>query len=132
MTWEGFASEVRIHQVGFMGDPNEVKPGRGEFHENPSSCICQSSLPNNQGSDIQDESAVTFQKGKEFSTIGSDTGEINDYDQNFEDEQELADPEDVDTENTTVPGKELPQGINKDPRIILTSDQPELDEFLSD
>ena len=24
-----------------MGEPNEVKPGRGEFHENPSSCICE-------------------------------------------------------------------------------------------
>ncbi|KAJ4846302.1 O-fucosyltransferase 16 [Turnera subulata] len=41
MTWEEFASRVRTHQIGFMGEPNEVKPGRGEFHENPSSCICE-------------------------------------------------------------------------------------------
>ncbi|KAH8498018.1 hypothetical protein Peur_073258 [Populus x canadensis] len=40
-TWEEFASRVRSHQIGFMGEPNEVKPGRGVFHENPSSCICQ-------------------------------------------------------------------------------------------
>ena len=23
-----------------MGDPNEIKPGRGEFHEHPTDCIC--------------------------------------------------------------------------------------------
>ncbi|KAL3843325.1 hypothetical protein ACJIZ3_000728 [Penstemon smallii] len=40
MTWEEFGSRVRTSQIGFMGDPNEVKPGRGEFHENPISCIC--------------------------------------------------------------------------------------------
>ncbi|MQM05846.1 hypothetical protein Taro_038660 [Colocasia esculenta] len=42
VTWEAFVSRVRIHQRGFMGDPNEVRPGRGEFHENPSTCICES------------------------------------------------------------------------------------------
>ncbi|CAN0845426.1 O-fucosyltransferase 6, partial [Linum grandiflorum] len=40
-TWEEFGSRVRSSQIGFMGIPNEVKPGRGEFHENPSSCICE-------------------------------------------------------------------------------------------
>ncbi|CAK7329374.1 unnamed protein product [Dovyalis caffra] len=43
-TWEEFASRVRTHQIGFMGEPNETKPGRGEFHENPSSCICEDSV----------------------------------------------------------------------------------------
>ncbi|KAL9244818.1 hypothetical protein vseg_018542 [Gypsophila vaccaria] len=41
LTWEEFASGVRTHQVGFMGEPNEVKPGRGEFHENPTPCLCR-------------------------------------------------------------------------------------------
>lgn len=41
MTWEEFASRVRTSQIGFMGEANEVKPGRGEFHEYPSSCICE-------------------------------------------------------------------------------------------
>ncbi|GMH04660.1 hypothetical protein Nepgr_006500 [Nepenthes gracilis] len=45
MTWEEFASKVRTHQRGFMGAPNEVRPGRGEFHENPSTCICENSDP---------------------------------------------------------------------------------------
>ncbi|PPD98431.1 hypothetical protein GOBAR_DD04559 [Gossypium barbadense] len=41
MTWDEFASKVRTYQIGFMGEPKEVKPGKGEFHENPDSCICQ-------------------------------------------------------------------------------------------
>lgn len=43
MNWETFASKVQKHQKGFMGEPNEVRLGRGGFHENPSSCICQTS-----------------------------------------------------------------------------------------
>lgn len=26
-----------------MGEPDEMKPGQGEFHENPASCICRTS-----------------------------------------------------------------------------------------
>ncbi|KAJ0077177.1 hypothetical protein Patl1_35690 [Pistacia atlantica] len=37
MRWEEFASRVRTHQIGFMGEPNEGKPGRGEFNKNPTS-----------------------------------------------------------------------------------------------
>ncbi|KAL6882626.1 hypothetical protein ACP4OV_011316 [Aristida adscensionis] len=40
MTWDTFASKVRTSQKGFMGEPNEIKPGRGEFHEHPMDCIC--------------------------------------------------------------------------------------------
>ncbi|XP_074572541.1 O-fucosyltransferase 16-like isoform X1 [Curcuma longa] len=40
MSWDEFALKVRTHQRGFMGEPKEVRPGRGEFHENPSTCIC--------------------------------------------------------------------------------------------
>ncbi|KAJ8625693.1 hypothetical protein MRB53_034223 [Persea americana] len=29
MTWEAFASKVRTNQIGFMGEPNEVRPGKG-------------------------------------------------------------------------------------------------------
>ncbi|KAL8229482.1 hypothetical protein R6Q57_014382 [Mikania cordata] len=41
MTWEEFATTTREYQVGFMGEPGEVKQGRGEFHENPLACICE-------------------------------------------------------------------------------------------
>ncbi|XP_057769142.1 O-fucosyltransferase 6 isoform X2 [Salvia miltiorrhiza] len=48
MTWHDFASQIRAFQVGFMGEPNEVKPGRGEFHEHPLPCICQRRGPRNE------------------------------------------------------------------------------------
>ncbi|XP_051189429.1 O-fucosyltransferase 6 [Lolium perenne] len=40
MSWDKFSSQMRILQKGFMGDPLEVMPGRGEFHANPAACIC--------------------------------------------------------------------------------------------
>ncbi|EOA18388.1 hypothetical protein CARUB_v10006918mg [Capsella rubella] len=43
MTWDDFSSKVRRYQKGFMGEPDEMKPGEGEFHENPASCICRTS-----------------------------------------------------------------------------------------
>ncbi|TYI39654.1 hypothetical protein ES332_A02G109500v1 [Gossypium tomentosum] len=43
MTWEEFSSRIHTLQKGFMGEPKEVRPGRGEFHENPSTCICEDS-----------------------------------------------------------------------------------------
>ncbi|XP_022892786.1 O-fucosyltransferase 29-like isoform X2 [Olea europaea var. sylvestris] len=41
MDWSTFARKVKSCQRGFMGEPEEIKPGRGEFHEYPASCICQ-------------------------------------------------------------------------------------------
>ncbi|GLT73988.1 hypothetical protein SLA2020_458110 [Shorea laevis] len=44
MDWDTFSRKVRISQRGFMGEPDEMRPGRGEFHEYPYSCICQKPL----------------------------------------------------------------------------------------
>ncbi|KAL1548988.1 O-fucosyltransferase 29 [Salvia divinorum] len=41
MDWSSFSRKVKLCQRGFMGEPEEMKPGRGEFHEFPSTCICQ-------------------------------------------------------------------------------------------
>ncbi|CAO2048027.1 unnamed protein product [Urochloa humidicola] len=41
MGWGTFASKVQTFQKGFMGEPNEVEPGRGGFYEYPLDCICQ-------------------------------------------------------------------------------------------
>lgn len=35
MTWDEFSTKVRKYQTGFMGEPDEMKAGEGEFHENP-------------------------------------------------------------------------------------------------
>ncbi|KAK4338238.1 hypothetical protein RND71_042725 [Anisodus tanguticus] len=41
MNWATFSRKVKSCQRGFMGEPEEMRPGRGEFHEFPSSCICK-------------------------------------------------------------------------------------------
>lgn len=41
MDWRTFAKKVKSAQRGFMGEPDEMKPGRGEFHEFPAACICR-------------------------------------------------------------------------------------------
>lgn len=41
MGWDTFARKVKSCQRGFMGEPEEMRPGRGEFHEYPASCICK-------------------------------------------------------------------------------------------
>lgn len=41
MLWTTFSSKVKSAQRGFMGEPDEMKPGRGDFHEYPYSCICK-------------------------------------------------------------------------------------------
>ncbi|KAI5071986.1 hypothetical protein GOP47_0012092 [Adiantum capillus-veneris] len=43
MTWNMFALKLRKVQRGFMGEPKEMRPGRGQFFENPSACICEKS-----------------------------------------------------------------------------------------
>ncbi|PIN13602.1 hypothetical protein CDL12_13779 [Handroanthus impetiginosus] len=41
MDWSTFSRKVKSCQRGFLGEPEEMRPGRGEFHEYPSACICQ-------------------------------------------------------------------------------------------
>lgn len=41
MDWDTFAKKVKACQRGFMGEPDEMRPGRGEFHEFPSTCVCK-------------------------------------------------------------------------------------------
>ena len=41
MDWDTFSRKVKTYQRGFMGDPDEMRPGRGEFHEFPYSCVCK-------------------------------------------------------------------------------------------
>lgn len=48
LTWDAFQSKVRAFQKGFMGEPGEIKAGRGEFHENPVACICDKNRKSNK------------------------------------------------------------------------------------
>ncbi|GAV72839.1 O-FucT domain-containing protein [Cephalotus follicularis] len=54
MDWETFSKKVKSCQRGFMGEPDEMRPGRGEFHEFPYSCVCEKPFSNDERS--KDES----------------------------------------------------------------------------
>ncbi|KAL8196186.1 hypothetical protein R6Q57_025186 [Mikania cordata] len=41
LPWESFAKKLKAAQQGFLGEPDEMKMSRGEFHEYPSTCICK-------------------------------------------------------------------------------------------
>ncbi|OAY74103.1 uncharacterized protein At1g04910 [Ananas comosus] len=45
MDWETFSRRVKAAERGFMGEPYEMRPGRGDLHEYPSPCICQRPAP---------------------------------------------------------------------------------------
>ncbi|XP_043717163.1 O-fucosyltransferase 29-like [Telopea speciosissima] len=66
MDWDTFSRKVRSCQKGFMGEPDEVRPGRGEFHEFPSSCICRKPY----GKNIADNSSALEPPG--LYVLGSD------------------------------------------------------------
>ncbi|KAK6947569.1 GDP-fucose protein O-fucosyltransferase [Dillenia turbinata] len=55
MDWETFAKKVKSCQRGFMGEPDEMRPGRGDFHEFPYSCICQKPVDYLKGESRSDQ-----------------------------------------------------------------------------
>ncbi|KAJ4954312.1 hypothetical protein NE237_011095 [Protea cynaroides] len=65
MDWHTFARKVRSCQKGFIGEAEEARPGRDEFLEFPSSCICRKPY----GQNIVDNSSDLEPPGRVF---GSD------------------------------------------------------------
>ncbi|KAG6704648.1 hypothetical protein I3842_07G142600 [Carya illinoinensis] len=121
MTWDVFASRVRTFQRGFMGEPNEVRPGRGEFHENPSTCVCEDS----DAKAKRDSGPRKYGKG--YSPTRKDV--VID-DQNVDDEPEWLDMDDDEDQNDPLErGLFNGTGLDYDG---ATSDEPELEEILSD
>ncbi|XP_030513317.1 O-fucosyltransferase 29 isoform X2 [Rhodamnia argentea] len=57
MDWETFSKKVKSYQRGFMGEPDELRLGRGEFHEFPSSCICEKRSSENDFGKDEDHSS---------------------------------------------------------------------------
>lgn len=123
MTWEEFTSGIRKYQRGFMGEPKEVRPGRGEFHENPASCICEDS----------EAKAKMDSVPKKFggeNVVTNENVDVATDDENLDDEPEISDPEDEEDPND-LHGKILNNGTILDYDGSL-SEEPELDELLSD
>ncbi|XP_010242866.1 PREDICTED: uncharacterized protein At1g04910 isoform X2 [Nelumbo nucifera] len=128
MTWEAFASRVRTHQRGFMGEPKEVRPGRGEFHENPSTCICEdpeAKVKLDSGS----QRTKVHENGRVNNT-GKETGESAD-DHSPDDEPDWSDLDYMENQNG-LGEKGLTNGNDMDYSLLLKSEEPELEEMLSD
>ncbi|XP_074263852.1 O-fucosyltransferase 16-like [Silene latifolia] len=118
MTWEEFASKVRSYQRGFMGLPNEVRPGRGEFHENPSTCICED----------------TNAKAKRDASLrkigmGKDTRKEEPEDRDIDDDIEVTDP---DFDDEVTPQERRTMNETTLDYDGITSDEPEIEDLLSD
>ncbi|KAF5943171.1 hypothetical protein HYC85_020813 [Camellia sinensis] len=94
-TWDVFASGVRNYQRGLMGEPKEVRPGRGEFHENPAACICE----NTEAKEKMESGPRKL--GKVIGATRKDIGEVVD-DENDDDEPEWPDPDDEEDQNTPL------------------------------
>ncbi|XP_022132837.1 uncharacterized protein At1g04910 [Momordica charantia] len=123
MTWGAFSSKVRTYQRGFMGEPNEVRPGRGEFHENPSACICEDAKPH-----VKSDPAPRKYGKSDITPRRDETTTVdepnNDYEPEWPDldeEEEQVDFQDKGPFNTT--------GLDYD---AMNSEEPELEEMLSD
>ncbi|KAJ8765080.1 hypothetical protein K2173_010561 [Erythroxylum novogranatense] len=125
-SWEGFASEVQTHQIGFMGAPNEMKPGWGEFHENPWSCICEDSEAKAKG-------GPENQIGEEYtnSEENNEMGENGDDHHKMEDdgEQDLAETGYLENVNG-VQGKVRGNAILMENTEELNVEQSEMEELL--
>lgn len=100
-----------------MGAPKEVRPGRGEFHENPHTCICEDA-------DAKEKKDTLHRKyGKAYNTTGEDF--VND-DQNVDEDQEMPDfDDDGSQERGQVNGTTLDYDG-------FSSEEPEIEELLSD
>ncbi|KAF5747224.1 hypothetical protein HS088_TW06G01405 [Tripterygium wilfordii] len=118
MTWEAFASKVRRDQRGFIGEPKEVRPGRGEFHENPSTCICE------DYDAMAQRNSGPKKFGKESEASRKD--DVISQDQNVDNEPEWPDTDQDDLQD------QGPFNFTNVDYDADTSEEPELEELLSD
>lgn len=113
MSWDRFASKVQTFQKGFMGEPNEIKPGRGEFHEHPMDCICAKS----KGKTGQSRPHQSKRAGEAVENLSSD-GDL--------------DWRDLDYVEHTPLGKDTSNESESDDIRVGGSDIPELEDMMSD
>ncbi|GAB2210446.1 hypothetical protein Droror1_Dr00015712 [Drosera rotundifolia] len=121
MTWEEFASKVKTHQRGFMGAPNEIRPGRGEFHENPSTCICE----NSDAKLRKDSRSRKFGLEKIQTKVEAEDSDDHNLDDDFE-----GTDADYDGDHSGLQDTQKSNGTIVDDDV--NSDEPELEDMLSD
>ncbi|GJW93419.1 hypothetical protein Tco_0173091 [Tanacetum coccineum] len=102
-----------------MGEPKEIRLGRGEFHENPTTCICEDTEAKSRSKTLP----------LKFGNANIDSDEVV-TDQDIENELEASDQD----EDDDLMGSQFLQSFNEtnvddDPSI---SELPKLEELLSD
>jgi hypothetical protein len=115
MSWAAFSARVRVLQRGFMGEPKEVRPGREEFHENPSTCICERT------------GGKTVTKSKSGDEQGVNYGA-----QEIEVVSEPEVPSLTDEEAGESEVEEDAPGEKEDDDALVRAEDPELEQVLSD
>ncbi|XP_062196315.1 O-fucosyltransferase 16-like [Phragmites australis] len=120
MSWDAFSSKVHMFQKGFMGEPKELRPGRGEFHENPSTCICERTDGTVAKSKSQNDQVLNniTERGK---AIGEPA--VPNY---TDKEVGESDAEDAPAEKEETVDTEL------DEDVLVRPEDPELEQILSD
>ncbi|XP_027353664.1 O-fucosyltransferase 16 [Abrus precatorius] len=120
LTWEVFASSVRTFQKGFMGEPKEVRPGRGGFHENPSTCICEDSVAK------ADKNSGTRKYGKDTAMKKN----VANDEPNVDNEPEWPEMDDDDDDQNDLVEKGFNETLSD--YETLNFEDPELEEIISD
>ncbi|MBA0613011.1 hypothetical protein Godav_013534 [Gossypium davidsonii] len=130
MTWEELSSRIRTLQKGFMGEPKEVRPGRGEFHENPSTCICEDSEAMGKvKADSRHKKHRKLDDSSRKDVMVSD--DQNDYDDNDVPEWPDLDEDEDEEDESGSKEKHLSNVTGSDYGAVI-SDEPELEAMLSD
>ncbi|XP_064935133.1 O-fucosyltransferase 6-like [Musa acuminata AAA Group] len=123
MTWETFSSRICIFQRGFMGEPNEVRPGRGGFHEHPSACICGSSeVAAHSNHDIQTNLGNRNLK----SNVSRSAGETIDNHSSYEDFDRI----DLDDGENTPLHRSTSSGMESEYNVFIRREDQELEDII--
>lgn len=104
-----------------MGEPNELRSGSGEFHENPTSCICQ-----NSGSEVKTEG---------FSNPQNQTHEGNKVENRTENQpaEEVREWSELDYDLDNYRKQVQLKGTNIESLpLLMGTDQAEVQVFFSD
>ncbi|CAD6245674.1 unnamed protein product [Miscanthus lutarioriparius] len=121
MSWDAFSSKVHMVQKGFMGELKELRPGRGEFHENPSTCICERT----------DGKAVARAKSRDDQVLnsGADRGKgIGEPAVPNHTDEEVGEPDD----DEDAPAEKEIVDAEMDDDVLVGPEDPELEQILSD
>ncbi|VAI86940.1 unnamed protein product [Triticum turgidum subsp. durum] len=139
MSWDAFSSKVHMAQKGFMGEPKELRPGRGEFHENPSTCICENTDPKtptkpNPRSEQGLSNGTEGRKAITEPTVANHTNEELGGSSAEEDDTSEEKEDDTSAEKEDGASEEKEEIV--DPEVeddaLVRPDDPELEEVLSD